>query len=168
MRAVLFAVKMAVARRFHTHNVLRQETLGHHSHGVAVLLHILRPDASKELLVAALLHDLAEGEFGDLPGPTKRLLGIREQVAALEARELLDNDLPMPPLTTEETAALKFADAAHGSLYCLEELRRGNVDLRKPLRNFVSWLRPVLDSELELTFYISKEAEKYEDDTNGR
>ena len=46
--------------RYHTVRTLVQETVGHHSHGVAMLCLFLAPDASANLLKAALVHDLAE------------------------------------------------------------------------------------------------------------
>lgn len=163
-KGVPWMLRMAVATRFHTGNVLRRETIGHHSHGVATLIHILHPGCRKELLVAALLHDLAEGEWGDIPGHTKRRLGIRDDVAQLEATEASVNYLEMPALSEEEDAMLKFADSAHGALYCLEELSRGNTTIHGAFDNFLDWLDKMTLPEprqVELRRMIKEEACAY-------
>ena len=67
--------------RYHTVTTLMRETVGHHSHGVACLTLLLNPNAGRELLTAALWHDLAEHQTGDIPSPAKREYGIGEQVA---------------------------------------------------------------------------------------
>lgn len=140
LRAVSWAYRKARTLRFHTHFCTRQETIGHHSHGVAVIVSLVYPDASADLLRAAVLHDLGEGEWGDMPGHTKRELGIREAVAVLEEREMRRNGVEMPTLNAEEHRRLKFADNAHGALFSMEELSRGNRELLGPFRNYVEWM----------------------------
>ena len=163
-RTIAWATKKACARRFHTHNVLRQETIGHHMHGVTMLAIIVYPDCTKEFLQAATLHDLAEGEYGDLPGHTQRILGIREKVAEMEEAEMNRFGLFTPYLTFEEKRRLKFLDSCHGCLYCIEELRRGNMDLLDVFRTFLEWVTKIeilSDNERQLFTMISEESLVY-------
>lgn len=148
IKAIDFAYKGALVRRFHTYNVLRYETVGHHSHGVAYLIDILYPDARKELLSAALRHDLAEGGSavhggtGDIPSHIKQFVpGIRSELKKIEDRDLAEVDLSMPELTEGEQRRLKFADRVHGALYCLEEISRGNDCLKQPLSWYLDTIR---------------------------
>ena len=62
-------------RRFHTHPTLgaRGQTTGHHQWGVAAIILGLHPNPSRELLSAALTHDVGEFVTGDRPYPFKRL-----------------------------------------------------------------------------------------------
>lgn len=60
--------------RYHTHPRLNRFTQSDaaHSWGVVALITQLHPDPSKELLLAAILHDTGERFAGDLPAPVKR------------------------------------------------------------------------------------------------
>lgn len=62
-------------RRFHTHQRLgaHGQTTGHHQWGAAALILGLHPNPSRELLAAALTHDVGEFVTGDRPYPFKRL-----------------------------------------------------------------------------------------------
>jgi len=91
MRKTLqFIINGSEVKRFHTLTTLQTETVGHHSHGVACFTLLLDPDASRQLLLAALFHDLAEQYTGDIPSPAKREYGIGDQVDKLERRLMLD------------------------------------------------------------------------------
>lgn len=69
---------LQTTKRWHTRH-LPPQTLADHSCAVALLAGIIAgdtvpPDESGELLGVALLHDLHETQFGDLPYPAKRHL----------------------------------------------------------------------------------------------
>lgn len=72
-------------RRFHTHPMLgaHGQTLGQHQWGAAALILGLHPNPSRELLAAALTHDVGEFFTGDRPYPFKRLHPEAESVAAM-------------------------------------------------------------------------------------
>ena len=57
--------------RFHTLRTIRQQSVAHHSWGVATLLLHVWPEAPASVLRAALWHDVAEIETGDMPAPIK-------------------------------------------------------------------------------------------------
>jgi len=69
---LMFVYKGGRTKRFHTADILTTQNVAEHSFGVAALVHILDPAARKEVLLAALSHDLAEHLVGDIPSPVKR------------------------------------------------------------------------------------------------
>jgi 5'-deoxynucleotidase YfbR-like HD superfamily hydrolase len=147
--------------RYHTLRTLQTETVGHHSHGVAMLCVLLRPDASAALLKAALVHDLAEHLTGDMPAPAKRLYGIGDQVNAVEAALLEGSGLSMPSLTPEEARTLKLADNLQGLLFCARELQLGNEGAREVFDRYVEYINlPTLTAAEAELFYAIKEMGK--------
>lgn len=97
--------------RYHCEQTVQHQRVDTHTWRLlAILLHI-RPMASRELIVAALYHDVPEALVGDVPAPIKRVPGVREALAGLE-RHFIDftgianeEDLPEADL-----ALLKCAD----------------------------------------------------------
>jgi len=125
--------------RYHTVRTLTQETVGHHSHLVALLCTLIDPDASRELLMAALLHDLAEQVTGDIPSPAKHQFGISEQVSEMEAKIMRSAGIDFPLLTLDEARILKLADLAQGALFCARELSLGNSRMRSVFDRYCSY-----------------------------
>jgi len=144
--------------RYHTVHTLQRETVGHHSHGVAMLCVILDPYCSVGLLRAALLHDLAEHVTGDIPSPAKRIYGIGAQVSDLEHDLLFKADMAMPWLAGYEDRTLKLADLAQGALFCARELSLGNSKMRAVFDRYMSYAEDLelVGREREL-FKIVKE-----------
>jgi 5'-deoxynucleotidase YfbR-like HD superfamily hydrolase len=127
MRSTLeFIMAGSEVKRYHTVTTLQTETVGHHSHGVALLCLVLQPSSGDRLLKAALCHDLTEHVTGDIPSPAKRIYGIGEQVSDLEKTLLASVGLSTPDLTEAEVRTLKLADIAQGALFCLREVELGN------------------------------------------
>jgi 5'-deoxynucleotidase YfbR-like HD superfamily hydrolase len=153
MRKTLeFILNGSEVKRFHTLITHQLETVGHHSHGVACLTLMLDPDASRQLIIAALFHDLAEQHTGDIPSPAKREYGIGDQVDRLERRLMSDAGLTYPSLNAYETRTLKLADIAHGALFCLREVRLGNRRMLEVYDRYVAYASEfiLIGSELEL------------------
>lgn len=151
----------ADVKRFHTRLTLQSETVGHHSHGVALICLLLEPFSRRQVLAAALLHDLAEHVTGDIPSPAKREYGIGDQVNALESALLRSVGLALPSLHPDEQRTLKLADIFQGMLFCAREISLGNSRMRDVFNNYVSYaeaMQPV-DVELEL-FNLIKEQVK--------
>jgi 5'-deoxynucleotidase YfbR-like HD superfamily hydrolase len=116
----------AAVRRFHAVHTLQTETVGHHSHGVAMLCYTLAEGTpSAELLLAALTHDLAEQIYGDIPAPTKRALNISAACAQLEDDALASRGLQFD-LTLDERRILKLADLLDAMGFCVRERQLGN------------------------------------------
>jgi 5'-deoxynucleotidase YfbR-like HD superfamily hydrolase len=142
----------AEVKRYHTFTTLQTDTVGHHSHGVALLCLMIEPNASPALLKAALLHDLAEQHTGDIPSPSKRTYGIGAQVEALEAKLLESAGFPLPELTPREERILKLADIGHGALFCLREVQLGNRRAEGIFDRYLSYLDGMflIDREVDL------------------
>jgi 5'-deoxynucleotidase YfbR-like HD superfamily hydrolase len=151
----------ADVKRYHTLLTLQSETVGHHSHGVAMLCLLLDPQASRPLLIAALTHDLAEHVTGDIPSPAKREYGIGDQVNELEQRLLNSVGLGVPMLYHHEARILKLADILQGMLFCARELSLGNRRMRAVFNNYVSYAEAMKPVDRErVIFEIIKEQAK--------
>lgn len=148
-----FLVEGARTKRYHTLTTLTEETVGHHSHGVALLVFMLAEEPSINLIFAALVHDLAEHKTGDIPAPSKRQFGIGDQVNELEERLLETSGWGPEPLTSEEQRVLKLADIAQGALYCAEELASGNTRMRVVFDRYISYAEEMLLVGFEKTLF---------------
>jgi 5'-deoxynucleotidase YfbR-like HD superfamily hydrolase len=126
---IQFIAAGADVSRYHTVFTFNNETVGHHSHGVAMMVLMMKPDASASLLKAALYHDLAEQVVGDIPSPAKRQSGLGQHLDKLELAIIENAGIENPALTDEEARILKLADIAQGALFCAREIQLGNVRL---------------------------------------
>lgn len=153
---VEFIYKGAKTKRFHTADTLTTQTVGEHSFGVAWLVVLLRPSARKELILAALSHDLAEHVVGDVSSVAKR--AYPELKAALDAAEgtvLKQHSLDFETgLTDDEVRVLKVADLMDGMLFCVRERRMGSKVAVEIFNNFSAYVRtiPSLWEEAEELF----------------
>lgn len=142
--ALNFITRGAEVKRFHTLTTLCEETVGHHSHGVALLCYLLDPTTTRDVLIAALLHDLSEQYTGDIPSPAKREYGIGAQVDALERRLMSEVGLPMPALGSQDSRTLKLADIAYGALFCVKEISLGNRRAAQVYDRYISYAQQML------------------------
>lgn len=134
-----FIMNGAAVVRYHTCDLIKSETVGHHSHGVAMLCLIIDPIASRQLLASALIHDLAEQRTGDIPSPLKRELDINKAVAKIENNILTEAGIVVPVLNLYEQSVLKLADIAHGALKCAREINLGNQSMRVVFDTYISY-----------------------------
>lgn len=139
-----FIMNGAAVTRYHTCDLIKPETVGHHSHGVAMLCLVIDPVASRQLLASALIHDLAEQKTGDIPSPVKRELGISKTVSSMEENILSEAGIVSPLLNLHEMAVLKLADVAHGALKCAREINLGNESMRPVFDNYISYSKELL------------------------
>jgi 5'-deoxynucleotidase YfbR-like HD superfamily hydrolase len=125
-------------RRFHTVDLLVSETVGHHSANVAMLCHVLHPDASKELILAALTHDLVEQHTGDIPATAKwEHPTLAMCLAAIEdVRTEYEFEL-----TDIERRVMKQADMLDLCYKCMEEMSMGNMTVLPILQRGMLHLR---------------------------
>jgi 5'-deoxynucleotidase YfbR-like HD superfamily hydrolase len=122
-----FILRGAAVTRFHVHPVIKLQTDGAHSFGVAWICYLLSNDKpSLNLILAALAHDLAEHRVGDVPFPTKHAIsGLNDQLNLLETSYLAAAGLAFP-LTDDEKRTLSLADRLEGMCYCAQERALGN------------------------------------------
>jgi 5'-deoxynucleotidase YfbR-like HD superfamily hydrolase len=125
-------------RRFHTVDMHVTETVGHHSANVAMLCQIIHPDCRKELLLAALTHDLTEQFTGDVPATAK--WGSPALAVALNDLEEGYEKFPTD-LSSFEVSVLKQADMLDLCFKCAEEVRMGNSFAATILGRGVAYLR---------------------------
>lgn len=147
-------------KRYHAVPTIFQDTVGRHSWGVAALLWVMTAGrVSARLLAAAVLHDLVELDWGDLPSPVKRLLSrsARQRASFSELEADTYRVLPQlapPALTAEERRLLKLADVFEGMLYCCTERAAGNRGpIRLVYRNYASYARPLIRTAEERVLF---------------
>lgn len=128
VRTIEFIERGGRTQRCHTQPIIRQQNVADHSFGVAWWCYLLSPlrRPSAELLLTALAHDMAEHETGDVPSPTKEVLGIRPMLNAYEDRLMAEHTLVMPGITEDEKRILKLADSLELMQLCLRERTMGN------------------------------------------
>jgi 5'-deoxynucleotidase YfbR-like HD superfamily hydrolase len=97
-------------KRWHT-CVGMEQTNADHSHGVIMVIALLHPNPSANLLKAAAAHDLGEFITGDMLSPAKSDPVIRDRLKQLESEGRHSMGIPDWPLTEEEQKWLEFADA---------------------------------------------------------
>ena len=142
----------ANTRRYHTVPTLSTETVGHHSHGVAMICALLGASGA---VYSALLHDLAEHQIGDVPSPSKREFGIADQINALEEKLLISSGFAMPKLTHQEERVLKLADIAQGALFCAQEMEMGNRKMKVVFDRYISYAEQLILSGVEKQLFDS-------------
>ena len=117
--------------RYHTHVLHRPPNDAEHMYGVAIIADQLyleaygRP-APRDLLRAALYHDQAEYETGDVPGWIKKLHPkLKEVLVVIEGE--IDEKLCTPTVEGELADLMKIADELEHLWTCLDERRLGNT-----------------------------------------
>jgi 5'-deoxynucleotidase YfbR-like HD superfamily hydrolase len=147
-RTLQFVLEGGGVVRFHTRPSLRPNSDAHHSHGVAMLCHILsggndptgKPRASATLLIAALSHDLGEQVASDISAPSKRILGLVDKLGTFEQGQLAAFGLAYEHLLTEEERSiLKWADMFDGMLHCCQEVALGNKMMMLPFKRWTGY-----------------------------
>lgn len=130
------------SKRYHTCDLLKEQDIAAHSFGVAWFCEVItRGHASKDLIMAALAHDLAEHIVGDVPGPSKRAMGMREILHQHENGFLREVDLSKydEALDDNERRILHMADQMEGLVFCIRERSLGNKKITKIFENFLKY-----------------------------
>lgn len=116
-----------MVKRHHTNASPDSQSIAHHSWGVAMILQFIAPDCSKNALLWALRHDVAERWVGDMPAHVK----WEEPTLAAEhriAEERVESWLGFGrvPLSDDEKILLKIADCLELLLYSRYRLTVGD------------------------------------------
>lgn len=141
-----FILRGSLVRRFHTKDTIKEDLVGRHSHGVAMLCFLLTDgDAGRDLLMAALVHDLGEQKIGDIPSPTKRALGkAMDAIYEMENAALASAKLRFT-LTSSEEDILNIADCLDGMLHCIRERRLGNEDIGDIFHRYSEYVTVIVE-----------------------
>ena len=115
--------------RYHAAPTVAPQTVGHHSWGVAVLcLYVTGGEASRELIIQALVHDAAELHTGDVPFTVKRDLpevkGLFRDLEAHAHRCLVMDECSLNP---HDAAVLTLCDTVEGLIWCRKTEQTGLV-----------------------------------------
>lgn len=126
--------KAGYVSRYHTHTLIRGQSVAEHTYGVLAILAVLTDfQVPNSLLLAALMHDVPEAVIGDMPSPIRRALteayGEGHALNRMEADVLRDNGMSFE-LSAEQERLLKLADMLEGLCYCQLEIARGNRSLQ--------------------------------------
>lgn len=131
----------AQVKRCHIVTTIGHQTTGEHSYHVALLCwEMYDGQPSAELLKAALFHDLAEVDTGDMPANVKwanpQLKNMLEQ---LEEDFNVKYGL-VTELEDEERLVLKYADSMELAFFCIDQIRMGNWHVKIMLSNILNAL----------------------------
>lgn len=121
------------SQRWHT-ELVSSQNIAEHSWGVAMLITLLWPEPSANLLKAALTHDFAEHATVDLPAPFKwKHPTISMTVNQAEQVALTSWGLDFK-LTPEEQAFLRVCDLLEAYVYLCYDITRGNAFAQEPFK----------------------------------
>lgn len=143
-----------IVQRFHTARVLRHESVAEHSFNVAQLVMALTcGQASRDLILAALMHDMGEYKTGDIPSPVK--LRLPPEVAATMESMEVEATKELHPgawwgLTPVEERILAIADRLDGLMKCVDELKMGNRHIIPIGNRYVGYLMRYTDDDNHL------------------
>ena len=105
--------------RYHTVPLqTERQTVGAHSYAVSILLDQLWPDSSKQLILSALYHDVAEVILGDVPATAKWAYPDLRKAFEKAEDEIMKNLELNFVLTKKEKDRLKMADMLELVMYC--------------------------------------------------
>jgi len=128
--------------RCHTMPTIKDQTVGHHTFNVVLILMDAVPElCTARLMKAAICHDLAEIRTGDIPAPVKwSHPELEDTLKQIEEEFYQDWDIcvQLPKL---EKVLLKCADGLELFLYCLDEVRMGNRNAVEVLFRIMNGIR---------------------------
>lgn len=121
-----YPFKAGIVKRYHTVDMITEQTVAAHSWGVALIICEVVKKPSTELLKAALYHDIAEAVTGDIPATSKWRFGDID-TAVKRAEQQVEKNLGLKfKLTVKDKRILKFADMMELIIHAWREYRLGN------------------------------------------
>lgn len=129
LKQIKMAREAGSIKRFHAVRTIKEETIGEHSFNMVNLVMILTEGkASRELILAAITHDMGEWAVGDIPSQIKKALPpeLRIEVDKREYDAIRTIHPILPGLDETDLHLLKLADNLDGLLKCIDELKMGN------------------------------------------
>jgi 5'-deoxynucleotidase YfbR-like HD superfamily hydrolase len=139
---LVFVMRGGMVKRFHNGATLQENTVAHHSWGVAWFCYLLaNGNPTTNLLLSAMAHDMAEQITGDVPAPAKRLLGLRPLLHRKENEVLGQFGFEFEyALDEREKKILALSDCFDGMLYCIRERQMGNRFMDYTFAKFHSYV----------------------------
>lgn len=141
-------------RRYHTWNVIHDQSVGEHSIQVWRILRAIWPDAPAHVQEHCLTHDIGELVTGDLPYPVKKVNpGLGDHLAALEriAHAEMTDAWKLPSrkvLSAFEHSVFKIAEYLEMWEYGLDEVLLGNHNALLIVSRMSDAFRELLNSNL--------------------
>ena len=129
-----------LTERTHTTPHHGSYSVAEHSWGVATLLAILHPDPSRDLILAAMWHDVHERWTGDIPAPSKWCLGkvVVDELKRFE--NSIESSLEINfDLSAEDRKWLKACDMLEFWLWSIDQIALGNQNANEGRSNAERW-----------------------------
>lgn len=116
-------------------------SVGKHSWNMIALLWVLHPDPSKELILAAAFHDVAERWGGDTPSFAKNRINPQLGVELRKMELVVDRTLGIDiPLGIPDKDWLNAVDLLELLMYCADDMASGNMHVSTTYDNCVELL----------------------------
>lgn len=158
MKHLEILMKGGRVKRYHTESVIGHQNVAEHSWNMVLIIDRLWPDASKELIMAALYHDTAEVTLGDIPAPTKRVIA-EDCGVVLDSLEAAFHSKTGTPnsndLGATDKLRLKVADYLELVLFCKYQFKLGNEDLLSVEQKGRYYARKILEDNPKLGLTMS-------------
>jgi len=131
-KTVIKLVRAANVKRYHTVPIIGEQTVGHHTHRLLMVLrYIAGGVVSNDLLWKAMFHDLAESVTGDIPAPIKWSdSSLRDSVGGHE-NDFLSRTGAETWTTKDEDLLLSIADMLELVLFATEQIELGNSGMKE-------------------------------------
>tara|TARA_R110000737_G_scaffold41837_5_gene62541 strand:+ start:32 stop:550 length:519 start_codon:yes stop_codon:yes gene_type:complete len=116
-------------KRYHTHPIIGEQTVGEHTYGVVQILRYITGDnCTKSMLMAALDHDVLEYFTGDIPHPAKKMFPeLKGLLGRIECH--LENEVGLlehTNLSEKEQLTIRCADLLEMGFFGKYQMDLGN------------------------------------------
>jgi len=148
--------------RFHAVPGVSSQEISSHSWGVMMFVLYINPEASRNLLIAASLHDCAEIWTGDVPFHVKKHgdPAIKEALDKEEDRWFSERSIDIPILIDSEKFLLKISDCFEGMQHCSNCLAMGQEKALTPFREWLQITAKMIDSVVGISQGSLKKVKK--------
>lgn len=134
--------RAAGVKRYHTFPIIGEQTVGHHTLNMLVMLFLLHPEPDIELVKAIVLHDFAEHILGDAPSPGLRQHSLYRRVYEIAQSKILPRYKPLQSeLTQGERHWLDALDRLEAYFFAHDQYQLGNKNALEILFNLVALFR---------------------------
>mgnify|MGYP003645326646 CR=1 FL=1 len=140
--------------RFHTMTGTKPQSVAEHSWGVAIIIRHFKPDASADLLMAALTHDCAELVTGDVPSTAKWVNSkLKEALDEIETKVEKEWGIDFK-LSSEDNILLKVCDSLEGMSYCVKRANQGELEAKLVFYRWAEHLVKIIQLSSEQSAYL--------------